>query len=138
MCTAEKPDSLSALSASSGNRGFSSTSAAYGAISFSHRSRSTARNSLCSSGSLNTSNDGLPVMSDSSLLVRKLTPGPEKSVPEGSVLLQHDCPELLLKRLDPLAQMRIRCAEDAHRQQPGVARSSDRNGRPRNPGRHFD
>ena len=55
MCTAENPDSLSALSASSGKRGFSSTSAAYGAISFSHRSRSTARSSLCSSGSLNTS-----------------------------------------------------------------------------------
>ena len=34
---AEKPEAFSAASASSGKRGFSSTSAAYGAISFSHR-----------------------------------------------------------------------------------------------------
>ena len=56
----EKPDAFSAANASSGYRAFSSTSAAYGAISFSHRSRSTARISLCSSGSWKTSKDGLP------------------------------------------------------------------------------
>src|SRR5688500_15355136 len=60
MWMAEKPDELSALSASSVYRAFSSTSAAYGAISFSHRSRRTERNSSCSSDSLKTSNDGLP------------------------------------------------------------------------------
>ena len=59
-CTAENPVSLRTLRASSGNREFSSTSAAYGAISFSHRSRSTARSSLCSSDSLKRSNDGSP------------------------------------------------------------------------------
>ena len=59
-CTAENPVSLRTLSASSGNRECSSTSAAYGAISFSHRSRSTARSSLCSSDSLKRSNDGSP------------------------------------------------------------------------------
>ena len=39
----------------------SSTSAACGAISFSHSSRNTVRNSLCSSGSSNKSKSGLPV-----------------------------------------------------------------------------
>src|ERR1700722_4599315 len=114
MCTAEKPDSLSALSASSGNRGFSSTSAAYGAISFSHRSRSTARNSLCSSGSLNTSKDGLPAISDSSLLATNFILGTKQPVPQGGVFLQHGCPELLLKRLHPLAQVRVGCSENSH------------------------
>src|SRR5882757_9332746 len=60
MCTAENPAEFSALSASSGKRACSSTSAAYGAIWVSHRSRSTERSSSCSSGSLNASNDGLP------------------------------------------------------------------------------
>src|ERR1700758_3846873 len=60
MWTALKPDAFSAASASSGNRGVSSTSAAYGAISFSASARIAARSSSCSSGSLNTSNSGCP------------------------------------------------------------------------------
>src|SRR6185312_13585837 len=126
MCTAEKPDSARALPASEGKRGFSSTSAAYGAICFSHRSRSTARNSMCSSGSLNTSNDGLPTMSDSLLLSRNVIAGTQQPIPQGSVAFQDDRPELLLKRLDPLAQVLIRRTENAHRQQPGIARSPNR------------
>ncbi|CNH22343.1 Uncharacterised protein [Mycobacterium tuberculosis] len=58
--TALKPDAFSAASASSGNREFSSTSAACGAISFSDRARIAARSSWCSSGSWNRSNDGFP------------------------------------------------------------------------------
>src|SRR5262245_30072043 len=61
MWIAANPDEVSAASASSVYRAFSSTSAAYGAISFSHRSRSTERSSLCSSASLKASNDGLPM-----------------------------------------------------------------------------
>src|SRR5262249_48356143 len=60
MWIAAKPEEVSAARASSVYRAFSSTSAACGAISFSHRSRSTARSSLCSSGSLKASNDGFP------------------------------------------------------------------------------
>src|ERR1700745_62154 len=112
MCPAENPESLSAFSASSGNRAFSSTSAAYGAISFSHRSRSTARSSLCSSGNLKTSNDGLPAMSDSFLLAGDVPFGPEQPVPQGSVLLQHGLPELLLKRLHSRAQVGVGRTED--------------------------
>ena len=58
--TALKPDAFSADSASSGKREFSSTSAAYGAISFSASARIAARSSSCSSGSLNRSNDESP------------------------------------------------------------------------------
>ncbi|CFS51648.1 Uncharacterised protein [Mycobacterium tuberculosis] len=60
MWTALKPEELSATSASSGNRAFSSTSAACGAISFSAKARIADRISSCSSGSLNRSNDGFP------------------------------------------------------------------------------
>ena len=59
-CTALKPDALSASSASCGKREFSSTSAACGAISFSASARIAARNSWCSSGNWNKSNDGFP------------------------------------------------------------------------------
>src|SRR6476620_11413497 len=136
-CTAEKPDSLSALSASSGKRGFSSTSAAYGAISFSHRSRSTARSSSCSSGSLNTSKSGLPAIENSSLLASNFTVGPEHPIPEGGVLLEHGRPELLLERLHPLAQLGVGRTEDAHGQQPGVAGPTDGHRRHRNTGGHL-
>ena len=43
-----KPDALRAVSASSGKRAFSSTSLAYGAISFSESPRIAARSSSCS------------------------------------------------------------------------------------------
>src|SRR6185312_10813625 len=60
MCTALKPEEFSAASASSGNREFSSTSFACGAISRSAKARIAARNSSCSSGSLYTSKSGFP------------------------------------------------------------------------------
>src|ERR1700754_2968552 len=94
MWIAAKPDDVSAARASSVYRAFSSTSAAYGAISFSQRSRSTARSSLCSSASLKTSNDGLPMAmatpwdSPATLLVVGGLP-PEQPFPQRRVLLQH-------------------------------------------------
>src|SRR5271165_1765427 len=139
-CTAEKPDSLSALSASSGNRAFSSTSAACGAISFSHRSRSTARNSLCSSGSLNKSNDGLPAIRYSLLLASNFTLGgysPEQTVSQRRILFQHVCLQLLLKLLDPTAQRRVGRTEDAHGEQAGVAGAADRHRGHWDAGRHL-
>ena len=51
-CTALKPDAFSASSASCGNREFSSTSAAYGAISFSASARIAARSSSVFLGQL--------------------------------------------------------------------------------------
>src|SRR5258708_26614173 len=57
---AENPAALSAFNASSGYLLCSSTSAACGAISFSHKSRITERSSMCSSASLKRSKSGLP------------------------------------------------------------------------------
>ncbi len=60
-CTALKPEATRACRASSGKREFSSTSAAWGAISFSASARIASRSSWCSSGNWNRSKDGLPV-----------------------------------------------------------------------------
>lgn len=56
MWIAPNPGEVSAAAASSVYRAFLSTSAAYGAISFSQRARITARSSLCSSASWKRSN----------------------------------------------------------------------------------
>src|SRR5690606_24381033 len=77
------PDEFNAANASSGNRAFSSTSAAYGAISFSASARIASRRAMCSSGSWNNSNDGLPLHAAilaSSLLVGNFTlSGPRRA-----------------------------------------------------------
>src|SRR6478672_8378167 len=107
MWMAAKPEAVRAASASSVYRAFSSTSAAYGAISFSQRSRSTERSSLCSSASLKASNDGLrmamatPYYSPVTLPPRSLA---QETATQLRVLTQHGRLQVGLEFLHPRPQ----------------------------------
>src|SRR5271156_1349082 len=139
--TALKPDAFSAVSASSGKRGFSSTSAAYGAISFSANARIAARNSSCSSGRLNRSNDGFPAIPaslfvpDSAVL---LAGNFTLTLFQRRILGQHRLRQLLLESHNPVAQRRIRHRQNAHREQTRIAGPTDRHRGHRHPGRHLN
>src|SRR5271169_237855 len=99
--TALKPEAFSASRASCGKREFSSTSAACGAISFSANARIAARNSWCSSGNWNTSNNGFPAhpaILASLLLVGNFT----LTLLQRRVLGPHSFGQLVLESDDPL------------------------------------